>query len=80
MTTKIEPRPFPVQMWDELSKADEIASTQISQQLAYMRAEVVRIGAKYGFTAQELIDRGILTPPRQPQPPKPGSRKGARAR
>jgi len=61
-------RQIPGPMWDELSRADEIASAAVSTELRTLREGAIRIGAKYGFTAEELVERGIITPPRKPSP------------
>jgi hypothetical protein len=47
-------------MWKQLSKLDERISVRISIALQDHKTEIVTIGQRYGFTEQELKDRGVL--------------------
>lgn len=59
-------RQIPPQMWDDLSRADAAASEIIGRELHNLRAAVKAIGNKYGFTVDELVTLGVLTPERKP--------------
>jgi len=61
-----EKRPIPREMWDAITKAETELTDEWRMSRNIHRAELLTLGQKFGFEENELIERGILSPPRPP--------------
>ena len=65
----IEDKPIPAQMWNEISDARHSAAGIIEGAQDELRRQVIRVGAKYGFTATELENRALICSERAARKP-----------
>ncbi len=73
-------KPIPAQMWNEIADALRSSTEIIRAAQNELRLQVIRVGAKYGFTAAELEARAIIRQeiaarrPGRPKQTDPGER------
>jgi hypothetical protein len=73
-------KPIPAQMWNEIADARNSAAGIIAGAQDQLRRQTIRVGAKYGFSASELENRGLICGesaarrPGRPQQTDPGLR------